>query len=59
MNNDKEMEMSYEELIEKYSNDLTRLVYEVKRKSHLDGYKEGFQLGKIAGIARGMEILIK
>ena len=56
---DESKELTYEELIEKYSYDLTRLVYEVKRKSHLDGYKEGFQLGKIAGIARGMEILIK
>jgi hypothetical protein len=52
-------EFSYEELIDLYRDNLARLVYEVKRKSHLEGYQEGFQLGKIAGIASGMEILIK
>ena len=59
MNNNNEKELSYEELIEMYSDNLGRLVYEVKRKAHFDGYKEGYQLGKIAGIASGMEILIK
>lgn len=51
-------EITYEEIIEQYKNDVPKLVYEVRRKARLEGYTDGYNLGKIAGISRGMEIII-